>query len=327
MSRRNPRTAITTVWTGFASSCCACVRHAAESPPCLRISPSGRRVRHARVFVALLFAFLFIAFGVTARHGEGSWDYFSANYASWHLVHEGDPWLDGSTVPGLEGDPEESTWVMEAENGHTVVRRFPGVIAIALPAYWIAQADTMTVVPGAITAALACALGITMLFLAIRTRTSDRRAAWACGILAFGTPVWTVAADAVWPHTVTVLGIGGMAWGAARQRWWLVGLFGGVALWGTAPRGRHRRGRRPAPRLVAALSSDRRSDRLGEHALPGSRVRVDPLVERLVEPHLVVRQRDLGQQAVRLERDSSASSSSWSRPTEASSCGLRSSSS
>jgi alpha-1,2-mannosyltransferase len=41
-----------------------------------------------------------------------------------------------------------------------------------------------------------------------------------------------VAADAVWPHTVSVLGIGGMAWAAAKQRWWLVGLFGGMVLWG-----------------------------------------------------------------------------------------------
>jgi alpha-1,2-mannosyltransferase len=189
--------------------------------------------RRARLFVALFFVMLFIAFGLTARHGNGSWDYYTANYASWHLVHEGNPWLDEEgTVPGLEGDPEAGVWVMQAENGHTVVRRFPGVIAIGLPAYWIAQADEMTVIPGAITAALACALGITMLFLALRTRLSQRTSALACGVLAFGTPVWTIAADSVWPHTVSVLGLGGMAWAASKQRWWLVGVFGGVTLWG-----------------------------------------------------------------------------------------------
>jgi alpha-1,2-mannosyltransferase len=36
----------------------------------------------------------------------------------------------------------------------------------------------------------------------------------------------------MWPHTLTVLGAVGMAWAADRDRWWLVGLFGGVALWG-----------------------------------------------------------------------------------------------
>jgi alpha-1,2-mannosyltransferase len=181
----------------------------------------------------ILFLTLFAVFGLTARTSGGSWDYYSANYASWHVVHDGDPWLDGGTVPGLQGDPEESTWVMhDAPNGHTVVKRFPGAIAIALPAYWIAQAGEMTVVPGAITAALACAFGILMLFLAMRTIMRESVALAACGLLALGTPIWTVAADAVWPHTVTVLGIGGMAWGAVRQRWWLVGLFGGVLLWG-----------------------------------------------------------------------------------------------
>jgi alpha-1,2-mannosyltransferase len=181
----------------------------------------------------LLFLVVFAVFGLTARQEGGSWDHFAANYASWHLVHEGDPWLDGSTVPGLEGDPEEYIWVREkAANGHTVVRRFPGVVAITLPAYWIVQSDTMTVAPAAITAAMACALGIMMLFLALRTRIPPGRAAAACLILALTTPVWTVAADAIWPHTVSVLGIGGMAWAASKQRWWLVGLFGGVILWG-----------------------------------------------------------------------------------------------
>ena len=41
-----------------------------------------------------------------------------------------------------------------------------------------------------------------------------------------------MAANALWPHTVTVLGICGMAWAASRNRWWLVGMFGGIALWG-----------------------------------------------------------------------------------------------
>jgi hypothetical protein len=49
---------------------------------------------------------------------------------------------------------------------------------------------------------------------------------------AFTTPVWSVAANGMWPHTVTVLGIAGMAWAASTDRWWLVGIFGGITLWG-----------------------------------------------------------------------------------------------
>ena len=62
------------------------------------------------------------------------------------------------------------------------------------------------------TAALASALASDVMFLALRTRISERRAAAACLVLGFATPVWSVAADAVWPHTVTLLGIAGMAW-------------------------------------------------------------------------------------------------------------------
>jgi alpha-1,2-mannosyltransferase len=51
-------------------------------------------------------------------------------------------------------------------------------------------------------------------------------------VFGFATPVWSVAANGIWPHTVTLLGIAGMAWSAGHQRWWWVGVFGGVAIWG-----------------------------------------------------------------------------------------------
>ena len=74
----------------------------------------------------------------------------------------------------------------------------------------------MTVVPGAITAALACALGLTDAVPCPAHTVPPRARARGLRVLGFTTPVWTVAADAVWPHTVTVLGIGGMAWAPPR---------------------------------------------------------------------------------------------------------------
>ena len=44
--------------------------------------------------------------------------------------------------------------------------------------------------------------------------------------------MWSVAANGIWPHTLTILGITGMAWASSTRRWWLVGVFGGVALLG-----------------------------------------------------------------------------------------------
>jgi alpha-1,2-mannosyltransferase len=171
-------------------------------------------------------------FALTARHGGGSWDYWTANYASWHLVHTGSPWIDGVHIDGLSGTSESGTWIKEAANGHTVISRFPGVVAIGLPAYALAGADHMTVVPGAMTAAAASAASIVLVYLALRRYIPTSRAVGAALALAFATPVWSISADAVWPHTVTVLGISAMAYGAASGRWWLVGLGGGVALWG-----------------------------------------------------------------------------------------------
>ena len=40
------------------------------------------------------------------------------------------------------------------------------------------------------------------------------------------------AANGIWPHTLTILGITGMAWASSTRRWWLVGVFGGIALLG-----------------------------------------------------------------------------------------------
>ena len=194
--------------------------------------PEARRSRAIWLAPAILFLTGFGLFALTARHGGGSWDYYTANYAAWHLVHTGSPWLDGSWIPGLVGDPEAGTWIRQAPNGHTVISRFPGVIAINLPAYWLAGANTMTVVPGAITAAFAGALTLMLTFLSLRTVVSDLHAGMAALALGFATPIWTISADATWPHTVTVLGIAGIGWAAATRRWWLVGVFGGITLWG-----------------------------------------------------------------------------------------------
>ena len=180
----------------------------------------------------LVFLGLLAIYVLTARHGAGSWDYYTGNYASWNLVHTGHAWLDGSTMPGLEGDPQSPTWIRTDEEGRTIIRRFPGVVAITLPAYWIAQADHMTVVPAALTAAVATAGALVLMFLALRRLVPSSHALVACVVLGLTTPVWTIAADALWSHTVCILGIAGMAWASATRRWWLVGVFGGVTLWG-----------------------------------------------------------------------------------------------
>jgi alpha-1,2-mannosyltransferase len=174
---------------------------------------------------------VFAAFALTISHGVVSLDVWSANFSSWHLARTGSPWVDGLPMPPLDDNPARSSWLTEV-GGHTVVARSPGVVAGALPAYALLDPATFSTIPGGISAAALTACSVLLVFLSLRDRLAARDAWLSTLAFAFATPVWSVAANGMWPHTVTVLGIAGMAWAASTDRWWLVGIFGGIALWG-----------------------------------------------------------------------------------------------
>jgi alpha-1,2-mannosyltransferase len=179
-----------------------------------------------------LFVVSFVVYAKTIAHTVISLDVWSAEFGSWHLAHTGSPWIDGLRIPAFDGNPLRHQWVLEAANGHTVIERFPGVIAASLPAYWIAHPASMTTRPAGLTAAAMMAAAVTLLFLALRRHLPQRHAGLAALVFGFTTPVWSVAANGMWPHTVTVFGICGMAWAASTGRWWWAGVFGGITLWG-----------------------------------------------------------------------------------------------
>ncbi len=181
---------------------------------------------------SLLMLVAFVGYALTIAHSVVSIDVWSAEFGSWHLATAGNPWIEGVRVSALDGNPLRHQWVLDAANGHTVIERFPGVIAASLPAYWLSQPTSMTTRPGGLTAALMMAGAVTFLFLALRRQLPQRHAALAALVFGFTTPVWSVAANGVWPHTVTVFGICGMAWAASTGRWWWAGVFGGITLWG-----------------------------------------------------------------------------------------------
>jgi alpha-1,2-mannosyltransferase len=184
-----------------------------------------------RVLPIALFLVCAGVYGLTVSP-DPSPDAFTADFAAWHIGRTGDPVPDISTFPLLDDNVIRETWIVETADGREAVGRAPGVIALAVPAYVVLRPSGISAVPGGLMAALLCAVAITLLFLLLRDRTGSRAALIAAGLVAFATPVWSVAADAMWPHTLTTLGIIGMAWAADRGRWWLVGLFGGLALWG-----------------------------------------------------------------------------------------------
>jgi hypothetical protein len=182
----------------------------------------------------VLFVVAFLVFGATASRSLLCMDVWSANYASWMLATSGSPFLDGASVPKLDESPLRWVWVQDAPNGHTVITRAPAVVIAGIPAHLVAQTDTVSLLPGAFTAAAITALAVLLMHLALSGVMSRRRALVSTAVFAFTTPVWSVAANGVWPQTITVLAISIVSWSAVGQRWWTMGM-GGVLLLSARP--------------------------------------------------------------------------------------------
>lgn len=159
-------------------------------------------------------------------------DVFTADFAARHIALTGDPVPHIPDFPRLDDNVIRETWIVETADGREAVGRAPGVIAVTVPAYWLLRPETVSAIPGGITASLVAAGTVTLLFLLLRRRIGDRHALLASLVFGLTTPMWSVAANGVWPHTLTTFGIIGSAWAADRGRWWLAGLCGGVMLWG-----------------------------------------------------------------------------------------------
>lgn len=173
-----------------------------------------------------------VVYVLTAGYGMTSGDVTAAHVLSWQIGSVGDPTFHPDTYPPLDEQRFRQIWVIQDSDGNEVIGRSPGAVIAALPAYLAFGGDSFSRAPGAVTAALLTALSVALLASCLQRFMRTREAALATLAFALTTPVWSVAADGMWPHTVTVLGICGMAWAAARERWWLIGIFGGIAIWG-----------------------------------------------------------------------------------------------
>lgn len=181
--------------------------------------------------LAAIIAFFAVVFAATADYNSANRDVYSAGVGAWRIAESGSPWLDDVAPTDYD---VTYTWLTTGSDDHVVVARSPGVIAAGLPAYRMSGffTDGFSLAPQALSAAAFSALGMALFYLALQPRMS-RATAVACTLaVGLGTPVWSIAANGMWTHTLTVPGILGMAAAASRDRWWLVGVCGGVALWG-----------------------------------------------------------------------------------------------
>jgi len=209
---------------------------ASETPVVVGVATAHRR-RWPRVVLAAAFVLgLLAVYLLTLTRTGATNDIESADVAGWRIAATGTPWLDGVDLAALPHVSEKLLWTVTTDDGHLTISRSPGVVAAAIPGYLLTGADGdphhFSLVPGAVTAAVLTTLAMLLLLGSLRGLLATPRRYAAVAILALGTPVWSVAADDLYPHAVTLPGIAGMAWAVRRERWWLAGVFGGVALWG-----------------------------------------------------------------------------------------------
>lgn len=184
----------------------------------------------------VVFALTSMVYVASAAFDTGSGDVITSNLASWQLARGHRPYLDQFSYPYLDDHTRRYVWVVLDHHGREIIGRAGGPVVLAVPAYafnqWVLGNDGFSQTPGAITAALASAGAVALFTSTVLPSLGTKNALLAALVLAVGTPVWTVAADATWPQTLTVLGICAMGWAASRERWMLVGLAGGAAMWG-----------------------------------------------------------------------------------------------
>lgn len=204
------------------------------------------------------FVVSFLIFLATTTPGPVSIDIGSSEVAAWTIVRTGAPWIDNlapedaaPTWPGglryvrasrsVGGHtivvPTPMVWIGTGRDGHRVIDRTPGAIVAALPAYAVAallgdRSGPPPQWPERLTTALLAAWALALMAAALAGFVPRRAAVLSTLGLGFATPFWSAGADQLWTHCVTAVGIAGMAYAAQRDRWWLVGVFAGVGLWG-----------------------------------------------------------------------------------------------
>jgi hypothetical protein len=194
-----------------------------------------------RRWVAGLLVFLAALAVYAPTVSEGvSTDVAATSLTSWQIAHTGQPWMEDLDLSAETPIP----YFGPGADGHTVTARTPGPIWAGVPFYVGSSSDQsdLSYRRSGLAASVLSAAAVVMMFLALRTRMSLVGAAGVAAVFALGTPVWSVSADALWTHSVTVFGLAGAALAASRERWLHTGLWFAIGILG-----------RPHVALIAAL--------------------------------------------------------------------------
>lgn len=113
--------------------------------------------------------------------------------------------------------------------------RNPGVIAVAVPVYYLTQPQAETgqlppLWPGSIAASLVTAGAMALLSLAFRSVLTGSQAIGGALLAGLGTTAWSTASDLLWSHGPAMLGLAAAVVALTRGRFGLAGLAVGAAM-------------------------------------------------------------------------------------------------
>ena len=179
----------------------------------------------------LLLAFLTLALSAylsstTAQNANS--DAKANSFLAWHLAHTASPFVEDGAYPEIPG-PD---YIQPNEAGRTVVARTPGPSLVAAPFYLGTTDDPqrLSYRQGSVAAAVMTAVAMALLLSALLPHLPAVGAVGAAAVVAFTTPVWSVSADQLWTHGLTLLSIAGSAASLSRERWWSAGTFLAVGI-------------------------------------------------------------------------------------------------
>ena len=157
-------------------------------------------LQRPHMHLVLLLAVISPLFILNARWGiEGNADAVAAAIPAWSVAEGGT--LDLSEYPAVTDRLEElDRWFVETESGTIVSNRAPGLIGLAIPAYWAFPLDSFQNGPATFVALTMTTLAVVLTWYALRRVVSLNSATLGVLALALGTTTWWVSSSELWPH-------------------------------------------------------------------------------------------------------------------------------
>ena len=189
-----------------------------------------KRTQRALAYVSV--PFFLVACTLTyygQLHRKQGGDTYGTVYTAVALVEQQTIWLD-DYLPYIQERTGEYTYMLTETSGHVVTATPTASSALALPA--IAVFSALGVDSGdfdawleaaMLTAALAAAGSVALLFAALRRLTTHAIAAVATATYAWGTLTWGISGQALWQHAGATLALAALLYSLVSRRLILAG--------------------------------------------------------------------------------------------------------